>query len=139
MSLSARETARGLVAEALSSLATEGVIAGAPALVPIERPKRPEHGDFASNVALALAKGAGKPPRAVAEAIVARLPRGGTSPLAEATIAGPGFINLRLADGFWQRALGAILSAGADWGRGAPRSGPRILLEYLSANPTGPM
>ena len=139
MSVSARETVRGLVAEALSSLAAEGAIAAAPAVVPIERPKRPEHGDFASNVALALAKGAGKPPRAVAEAIVARLPRGGTSPLAEATIAGPGFINLRLADGFWQRALGTILSAGADWGRGAPRPDPEILLEYLSANPTGPM
>jgi arginyl-tRNA synthetase len=110
-----------------------------PAEVPIERTKRPEHGDFASNVALALAKGAGKPPRAIAEAIVARLPKGEGSPLAEAAIAGPGFINVRLSPAFWQGMLAAILAAGDDWGRGPARAAPRISLEYLSANPTGPI
>ena len=97
---SARETARDLLGQALSALASDGFIPAAPASIPVERAKRAEHGDFASNVALAIAKGAGKTPRAIAEAIVARLPIGGESPLAEATIAGPGFINLRLAPAF---------------------------------------
>jgi arginyl-tRNA synthetase len=136
---SARETVRDLLAQALSALAREGFIPAPPAAVPIERAKRAEHGDFASNVALAIAKGAGKPPRAVAEAIIAHLPTGGASPLAETTIAGPGFINLRLAPGFWQQTLPAILAAGPEWGRGADRAAPRIVLEYLSANPTGPI
>ncbi len=140
---SARETIREILARAINELAGEGFVAAVqPAAVSIERTKRPEHGDFASNVALTLAKPAGKPPRAVAEAIVARLarlPRGGASPLAEATVAGPGFINLRLAPSFWQAALGQILAAGADWGRGAPRATPKVLLEYLSSNPTGPI
>jgi arginyl-tRNA synthetase len=130
---------RDLLAQALAALARDGFIAAAPGSVPVERAKRPEHGDFASNVALAIAKGAGKAPRAVAEAIVARLPTGGDSPLAEVGIAGPGFINLRLAPAFWQRLLPAILAAGDDWGRGAPRATPKVLLEYISANPTGPM
>jgi arginyl-tRNA synthetase len=136
---SPRETARDLLVKALGALANEGFIPAVPSNVPIERAKRAEHGDFASNVALAIAKGAGKPPRAVAEAIVARLPTGGDSPLAEVSIAGPGFINLRLSPAFWQRTLPAILAAGDDWGRGAARATPKIVLEYLSANPTGPI
>jgi arginyl-tRNA synthetase len=136
---SARETVRDLLVQALGALANEGFIPALPANVPIERAKRAEHGDFASNVALAIAKGAGKTPRAVAEAIVARLPTGGDLPLAEASIAGPGFINLRLSPAFWQRMLPAILAAGDDWGRGAARPTPKIVLEYLSANPTGPI
>jgi arginyl-tRNA synthetase len=136
---SARETVRDLLGQALAALARDGIIPAVPGNVPIEHAKRPEHGDFASNVALAIAKGAGKTPRAVAEAIVARLPTGADSPLAEVGIAGPGFINLRLAPAFWQRLLPAILAAGDDWGRGAARAAPKIVLEYLSANPTGPI
>jgi len=136
---SPRETVRELLAQALGALARDGFIPAAPAAVPIERAKRAEHGDFASNVALAIAKGAGKTPRAVAEAIVARLATGGEAPLAEATIAGPGFINLRLAPAFWQRILPAILAGGDDWGRTPSRATPKIVLEYLSANPTGPI
>src|SRR4029078_1698979 len=109
---SPRVTVRDLLAQALGELARDGFIPAAPANIPIERAKRAEHGDFASNVALTIAKGAGKPPRAVAEAIVARLPTGADSPLAEVTIAGPGFINLRLAPAFWQRMLPVILAAG---------------------------
>jgi len=136
---SARETVRDLLIQALAALAGEGMIPAAPTNVPVERAKRAEHGDFASNVALAIAKGAGKTPRAIAEAIIARLPTGGDAPLAEATLAGPGFINLRLSAAFWQRQLPAILAAGDDWGRSAPRPAPKIVLEYLSANPTGPI
>ena len=146
MQFSARESARSLLTAAVSGLVSDGVIPAAPASVPVESPKRPEHGDFASNVALSLAKAAGRPPRAVAEAIVARLSVGGQAPLSEATIAGPGFINLRFSNAFWQGALGQVLAAGTDWGRrppgGEPGQGgalPRVLLEYLSANPTGPM
>ena len=137
---SARETVREILAQAVSGLAREGFVAAVQAeSVSVDRTRRPEHGDFASNVALTLAKPVGKQPRAVAEAIVARLPLGGTSPLVEATVAGPGFINVRLAPVFWQAALGQMLAAGADWGRGAPRPSPKVLLEYLSSNPTGPI
>ena len=82
---SARETVRELLAGAVQDLAREGFLAAGAGEIPvsIERTKRPEHGDFASNVALTLAKPAGKPPRAVAEAIVARLPTGADSPLYE--------------------------------------------------------
>jgi arginyl-tRNA synthetase len=139
MRFSARETARTLLNDAVSALVTDGFIPAAPASIPIERAKRAEHGDFASNVALALAKAAGKPPRAIAEAVIARLRTGGDSPLAAADIAGPGFINLRLSDRYWQSALAGILEAGPSWGRTPERAHPRILLEYLSANPTGPM
>ena len=136
---SARETVRDLLSQALGELARQGIIPAVPGNVPIERAKRPEHGDFASNVALAIAKAAGKTPRVVAEAIIAHLPIGAGGPLAEASIAGPGFINLRLAPAFWQRLLPAILAAGDHWGRGAARATPKISLEYLSANPTGPI
>jgi arginyl-tRNA synthetase len=137
---SARETIREILAQAVNDLAAENFVSAVqPAAISVERTKRAEHGDFASNVALTLAKPAGKQPRAVAEAIIAKLPRGGASPLAEATVAGPGFINVRLSPAFWQAALGKILAAGADWGRGAPRATPKVSLEYLSANPTGPI
>jgi arginyl-tRNA synthetase len=139
MRFSARETVRDLLKEAVSALVSEAFLPVAPDSIPVERSKRAEHGDFASNVALTVAKGAGKPPRAVADAIVARLPIGGASPLAETNIAGPGFINLRLADSFWQGALTDILAAGTEWGKGTPQASPKIVLEYLSANPTGPM
>ncbi len=137
---SVRETVREILARAVAELAAEGMVGPLDAgSISIERAKRAEHGDFASNVALSLAKPAGKAPRAVAEAIVARLPRGGSSPIAEATVAGPGFINLRLTPLYWQATLADVLRAGDDWGRAPPRTAPKILLEYVSANPTGPM
>src|SRR5581483_1948476 len=142
MVFSARESARELLSQAVSKLVSDGVIAagpGAPA-ISVESPKRPEHGDFSSNLAMTLAKGAGKPPRAIAEAIIARLAVGGSALLSEASIAGPGFINLRFSNAFWQEALKLVLAAGSDWGRrpSGPEL-PRIILEYISANPTGPM
>ncbi len=138
---SARETVRELLAGAVQDLAREGFLAAGAGESPVsvERTKRPEHGDFASNVALTLAKPAGKPPRAVAEAIAARLTGQAGSPIAEANIAGPGFINVRLAPAFWQAALGQMLAAGNDWGRAPAQASPRVLLEYLSSNPTGPV
>jgi arginyl-tRNA synthetase len=137
---SARETVRQILAKAVAELTAEGFVGAVAAdAISVEHAKRAEHGDFASNIALALAKPAGKAPRTVAEAIVARVPRGGDSPVVEVTVAGPGFINLRLSPAFWQSTLGAILAAGDDWGRAPARPAPKILLEYISANPTGPM
>ncbi len=139
MSRSARQTARQLIESALAAVKADGLVAELPASIPIERPKKAEHGDFASNVALMLAKGAGKPPRAIADALVAKLMTVSGGDLAEATVAGPGFINLRFSDAYWHRALGEILKAGAKWGQGEPKKQPRVHLEYLSANPTGPL
>jgi arginyl-tRNA synthetase len=139
MRFSARETVRNLLKDAVSGLVNEGVLPSAPTSIPVERTKRAEHGDFASNVALVVAKGAGKPPRAIAEAIAARLKALPASPLTAVDIAGPGFINVRLADSFWQGALSEIIASGGEWGKTPERGSPKIVLEYLSANPTGPM
>src|SRR5689334_20382407 len=102
---SPRETVRLLLADACAAAASAGEIGGVPPAISIERPKNPEHGDFATNVALALGKPVGKPPRVVAEALVKHLHVGSGAILAEASVAGPGFINLRLDDRFWQTTL----------------------------------
>ena len=117
----------------------EGLLAALPEIIPVERTKRAEHGDYATNIALALAKPAGKQPRALAQIIVDRLRAAGGADLSEVSVAGPGFINLRLSDSFWQRRLLDILSAEGRWGQGVPKQSPRVLVEYLSANPTGPL
>ncbi len=124
---------------ALEKAKADGLLTELPASIPVERAKRPEHGDFASNVALALAKGAGKPPRVLGEALAERLRAVGGVDLAEVSVAGPGFINLKFSDSFWQRRLLDILGAGKEWGRGEAKKAPRVLVEYLSANPTGPL
>ncbi len=150
MLLSPRDKIRSLLVEAVSAASkanTINLIGGLSALAPgpsaqtfsVERPKQADHGDFATNVALLLAKGAGKSPRALADLLLVHLPVGGSSPIAEASVAGPGFINLRFTPAFWQAHLAEILAAGESWGRGPARPTPKILLEYLSANPTGPM
>jgi len=104
----------------------------------VVRTKRPEHGDFASNIALVLAQKAGRPPRALAEEIVAHLvdPEG---MVARVDVAGPGFLNFKIADAYWLRVLGEILQRGEDFGHGAPKVSPRINVEFVSANPTGPL
>jgi arginyl-tRNA synthetase len=103
----------------------------------VERPKRAEHGDLATNIAMALAKRVGKPPRGVAEAIA----RGfaGSAVVASAEVAGPGFINLRLHPGAFHAQLAEILSVGRGWGRMPAATGERIDIEFVSANPTGPV
>jgi arginyl-tRNA synthetase len=139
MTSSVRSAVRALVQAAVDQLKRDGLLQQIPDTVPIERTKRPEHGDFATNVAMALAKSAGKPPRVLADLIVERLRAVAGADLSEVTVAGPGFINLRLSDAFWQRRLLDILAADKHWGQGEPKPSPRILVEYLSANPTGPM
>ena len=105
--------------------------------VTVEPPRDAGHGDMATNAAMVLAKPAGMQPRAIAEALAARL--GADGRIASAEVAGPGFLNLRLAPEVWQGVIGAILAAGADYGRATLGAGRRVNVEFVSANPTGPM
>ena len=103
----------------------------------IERPKNADHGDFATNVALQLAKGVGRKPREVAEAIVAKI---GTSGAVEKMdIAGPGFINFTLARGSRFAVVPEINARGKEYGRGTAGAGQKFMVEFVSANPTGPL
>jgi len=105
--------------------------------VAVEPPRDAAHGDLATNAAMVLAKPAGTNPRALAEALAAELR---TAPgITAVDVAGPGFINLRLADSVWHDQINAMLNAGADYGRSMAGAGKRINVEYVSANPTGPM
>jgi arginyl-tRNA synthetase len=109
----------------------------ADAAVELERPKNLEHGDFATNAALQLAKRVGKKPRDVAAAIVAEL---ADSPeIAKADIAGPGFINFTLAAQSRFAVVAEIHKAGARFGRGDSGADRKIMVEFVSANPTGPL
>jgi arginyl-tRNA synthetase len=122
------------------SAAASDVVEGERPDVHFESPRNPDFGDFASNVALQLAKRARRPPQVLAGEIVARAyanePQLGAL-ISEMTPVG-GFINVRLSPSFWQDAVKGALSAGDDYGRGAP-TGERISLEFGSANPTGPV
>ncbi len=103
----------------------------------VEPPRDPAHGDFATNAAMVLAKQVGKNPRELAQIIADALSRDGD--VANCEVAGPGFINIRVADGYWQNHLAVILDAGAKYGRGLVGKGQKVNVEYVSANPTGPM
>jgi arginyl-tRNA synthetase len=103
----------------------------------VEPPREAAHGDMATNAAMVLAKDAGKKPRELAEAIAARLRADDL--VARAEVAGPGFINLTLKPSAWIGALRAVLSEGAEYGRGKTGQGSAVNVEYVSANPTGPM
>ncbi len=123
----------------LDALEQEGSLPpGLPrANVSVEPPRDPAHGDMATNAAMVLAKPAATNPRALAEKIVEKL---ASDPLvASAEIAGPGFINLRLAPANWLTELAAIAAAGDGYGRSGVGAGTRVNVEYVSANPTGPM
>jgi arginyl-tRNA synthetase len=103
----------------------------------IERPKRPEHGDLATNVAMALSKRAGRPPRELALTIADKLRESGAVESAE--VAGPGFLNVRFAPSAYQDITRDVLAAGVSYGRGPAATGERVLVEFVSANPTGPL
>jgi len=105
--------------------------------VDLDRPKNRDHGDFATNVALQLARHVGRKPREVAEAIVKALPASGE--IARCEIAGPGFINFTLATGARFAVVGEVLAAGAAFGRADRHAGQKIMVEFVSANPTGPL
>lgn len=130
---------RALLLKTLPALAaSEGWALPAP--IPsftVEAPRDPKHGDIATNLALTLAKPLGKPPRVIADAITQAL-RCDPSYLS-VDVAGPGFINLRLSATLWHEQLRAILHEGVHYGDSAMGKGERINIEYVSANPTGPM
>ena len=105
--------------------------------VAVEPPRDASHGDLATNAAMVLAKQAATNPRALAAKIVEHLRR--DPDIEDAEIAGPGFINLRLSDATWREELVAIDDLGGDYGRSGAGTGTRVNIEYVSANPTGPM
>jgi len=127
------------VRAANDALVAEGVLPSGidQSRIVVEPPRESAHGDMATNAAMVLAKDAGAKPRALAEAIAAKLR--GDDVVAKAEVAGPGFINLTLRPAAWIDALRAILAAGADYGRADVGRGTAINVEYVSANPTGPM
>jgi arginyl-tRNA synthetase len=130
---------RALVLAALAEMETEGALPAGLSrdAVAVEPPRDPAHGDMATNAAMVLAKPAGQSPRAIADALAVKLaadPR-----VASAEVAGPGFLNLRLAAPVWQGLVAAVLSSGTQYGRSALGAGRRVNVEFVSANPTGPM
>jgi arginyl-tRNA synthetase len=108
-----------------------------PPEVLVERPKNPEHGDYATNVALRLAKSAGRPAREIAEAIAARLAE--ADGIAKVDVAGPGFLNITLAADALGALAAAIVGARDEYGLGQVLAGQKLNLEFVSANPTGPV
>ena len=124
---------------ALDALTLGGAIPNVPdrKAVAIEPPRDPAHGDIATNAAMVLSKAAGLNPRALAELLVGKL--AALDEIASAEIAGPGFINLRLTDNCWRSELAAIHAQGARYGRSTMGVGCTVNVEYVSANPTGPM
>ncbi|KQV83620.1 arginine--tRNA ligase [Rhizobium sp. Root1220] len=105
--------------------------------IAIEPPRDSSHGDVATNAAMVLAKPLGTNPRNLAEVISAKLKE--DADIADVSAAGPGFINIKLAVGYWQRLLASMIEAGNDYGRSTLGSGKSVNVEYVSANPTGPM
>lgn len=130
---------RALVLDCLAALAAEGRLPAGLDLanVAVEPPRDAAHGDMATNAAMVLARPAGLKPREIAEALAEKLsddPR-----IAAAEVAGPGFLNLRLASSVWQGMVAEALRKGADFGRSSMGRGRKVNVEFVSANPTGPM
>jgi arginyl-tRNA synthetase len=127
------------VGAALTALATEGVIpAGLDfTRIAVEPPRDPSHGDLSTNAAMVLAKSAAMKPREIAEKLAEKLAV--EDAVTEVTIAGPGFINLRLTNAIWQEGVLDILKAGRNYGISGLGAGEAVNVEYVSANPTGPM
>ena len=127
---------RGALDGAVADIADGAAPGSAPAL---ERPRQTEHGDYATNAALLLTKQLGVPPRDVAGRLASALAARLGDKLASSDIAGPGFLNLTLADSWYAQALGAVLAASDKWGGGGADPALRINVEFVSANPTGPI
>ena len=149
MSPSIRDQVRAAIAVAWQRAEADGALPlpgdGGRPTVEIDRPSHPEHGDLATNLALKLARPLRMRPPEIAAVLATQLAQtalggDGASPIASAEVAGPGFLNLRLADAALERAIDGILAAPEQWGRVAP--GPdarRVNVEFVSANPTGPL
>ena len=105
--------------------------------ITVDPPRDAAHGDMATNAAMVLAKPAGQPPRAIAEALAAALLR--DPRVIAADVAGPGFLNLRLEAAAWQGLVREVLGQGTGYGRSKLGQGRKVNVEFVSANPTGPM
>ena len=130
---------RSLVLSTLDTLVADGFLPEGLSFdaITVEPPRDAAHGDMATNAAMVLAKPARMKPRDIAEKLAAKLaedPR-----ITAADVAGPGFLNLRLSAAVWQGVVAAVLGQGTDFGRGDLGQGKRVNVEYVSANPTGPL
>jgi arginyl-tRNA synthetase len=144
-----RTQARDAIARAWEAAVAAGALPAAPAAaelppVEIERPANPEHGDLATSLALKLARPYRRSPLDIAGALAAAIEAdiadpGGRSPFAAVTVAAPGFLNLRLADLALERTIEGVLAAPAAWGHGRAVRPRRVNVEFVSANPTGPL
>lgn len=130
---------RALVIDSLTAMTAEGALPEGLdfANVAVEPPRDSAHGDMATNAAMVLAKPAKMKPRDIADALAAKLAQ--DARIASAEVAGPGFLNLRLSPVVWQSVLGAVLEGGLDYGRANLGQGKKVNVEYVSANPTGPL
>jgi arginyl-tRNA synthetase len=128
------------IVHALTALSDRGALRlanGVPDTVVVERPKSKEHGDYATNVALQLAKRAGMPPRELAGLLAEEL--GAAEGVASVEIAGPGFLNVRVEAGAQGAVAAQVVAAGAAYGGSDVLAGQRFNVEFISANPTGPI
>ena len=135
---SVENTIRTAVATALGEVGLEG-LPSRPAEVHLERPANPDHGDFSTNVALALAKRNGRNPRELAAELVGLLEAADLAHVEGIEIAGPGFVNFRLAPTWLHERIGLVVAEGSGYGRSGMGGGRRVLVEFVSANPTGPV
>ena len=127
-----------LIQQALDSLITQGLLPeDSTPVIQIDRTRDKSHGDLASNIALTLAKPARRNPRELADMICAALPA--AQFLAKAEVAGPGFINFTLSENSSQAVIARVLEQGANFGKSATGAGRRVQVEFVSANPTGPL
>ena len=142
--MSIQEELEGGILRALASLKANGSLPDQvtlPTSLTLERPKNREHGDYATSIALALAKSAGLAPRDIALALQSALLSDPSvaQDLAAVDIAGPGFLNLTLAKASQGGVLATILNSGPEFGKSSTLAGVKINLEFVSANPTGPL
>jgi arginyl-tRNA synthetase len=129
-----------VIVAALTTLTGRGVLTladGVPAEVTVERSRQREHGDYATNIAMQLAKKAGMPPRDLAGLLAAEL--GAAEGIAKVDIAGPGFLNITVDAGAQGQVAADVVAAGASYGRTQTLAGQHINVEFISANPTGPL
>jgi arginyl-tRNA synthetase len=132
-----KELVVSLLNHAIARAHEAGTLISSAVTATVEAPKDPAHGDIASNVAMTLAKAEGKPPRTIAGLIKDHLEL--PAEISEVTVAGPGFINFRMAPAYWYRELQIAAAAGAQFVRPQIGNGNKVLVEFLSANPTGPL
>ncbi len=132
-----KELTVSLLSNAIARANQAGKLKSTVAAVAVEAPKDPSHGDIASNVALTLARAEGKPPRAIADIIKAHIDL--PAEIEEVTVAGPGFINFRMAPEYWRAELRRAATMGQAFVRPQIGAGRTVQVEFLSANPTGPL